>query len=161
MIQSFFLNLFLAIVYVALLGSFTALDLILGLAIGLVIVWIINHMFAGQHYGQRILAVCSFVVYFIGILIKANLQVAKFILTPGLNFSPRVMRYPVAGLTEAEITTLANAITLTPGTLSADISEDCSVLYIHCMHAPDRDAAIAELDAMRDRLLREVFAHES
>ncbi len=160
MINSFFLNLFLALVYVALLGSFTALDLVVGFVIGMVIVWIINHMFDGEHYGHRVGSVLRFTLYFIGILVKANIQVARIVLAPTLDISPRVLRYPVDGLSETEVTTLANAITLTPGTLSADISDDSRVLYIHCLHAPDRDAAIVELNELRDRLLREVFAHE-
>ena len=70
---------------------------------------------------------------------------------------PRIIRYPVTGLSHTQMTTLASAITLTPGTLSADVDEAGQTLYIHCMYAHDRDAAVADLDELRDRLMREVF----
>ncbi len=108
-------------------------------------------------YALRLVNVLRFGVYFLYILIKANLDVAWEIITPGFHMKPRMIRYPVAGLTRAQVTTLANAITLTPGTLSADIDESGQNLYIHAMYAEGRDDAIAELDGLRRRLLWLVF----
>ena len=79
------------------------------------------------------------------------------IVTPGLRMTPRIIRYDVADLTPVEVTTLANAITLTPGTLTMDVDERGDTLYIHCMYADDRDAAVAELDDLRRRLMEGVF----
>jgi multicomponent Na+:H+ antiporter subunit E len=108
-------------------------------------------------YALRLVNVLRFGVYFLYILIKANLDVAWEIITPGFRMKPRMIRYPVAGLTRAQVTTLANAITLTPGTLSADIDESGQNLYIHAMYAERRGDAIAELDGLRRRLLWLVF----
>ena len=94
------------------------------------------------------------------ILVKANLEVAWEIITPGFGMEPRILRYSVAGLSDVEVTTLANAITLTPGTLSADLSEDGETLFIHAMYARDRDQALAAVDQLRHWLLREVFNHD-
>ena len=58
--------------------------------------------------------------------------------TPGLSMTPRIIRYPVSGLSPIELTTLANAISLTPGTLSIDVSPDDEWLYVHAMYAEDR-----------------------
>jgi multicomponent Na+:H+ antiporter subunit E len=91
------------------------------------------------------------------ILFKANLQVAREVITPGLGMSPRIIAYPVAGMTDGQITTFSNALTLTPDTLTTDVAEDGRTLYIHCMYAEDRDRAVAELDELRDRIMREVF----
>ena len=66
----------------------------------------------------------------------------------------------MAGLTDVEVTTLANAITLTPGTLSADLSPDGETLFIHAMYAEDTDEALAAVDQLRYALLREVFNHD-
>ncbi|MCG8401158.1 MAG: Na+/H+ antiporter subunit E, partial [Firmicutes bacterium] len=99
----------------------------------------------------------SFLVFFITILIKANLEVAWEIITPGYHMQPRIIRYSVEGLTLVQITVLANLITLTPGTLSADVDDDGSHLYIHAMYAGDREAAVAELDRLKHRMMREVF----
>ncbi len=157
MITSFMLNVFLAVVYVALLGRVTFLDFAIGFLISFVVVTIINRVTGGGKYFGRLVAITKFVGYFVVILVKANLQVAWEVITPGFNFTPRILRYPVHGLTDAEVTALASAITLTPGTLSADFDEHTRTLYIHCMYGQDRDAALAELDALRDRLIEEVF----
>lgn len=157
MINSFLLNVFLSVVYCALLGRVTFLDFSMGFAIGFVIISLINRVTGDGQYLGRIIAVARFGLYFLAILIKANVQVAWEVITPGLDFRPRVVRYPVPELTDVQITVLANAITLTPGTLSADIDEATRTLYIHCMYGSDRDASIADLDDLKHRLLREVF----
>lgn len=160
MINKFLLNLFLMVVYVALSGEVTFLSGLAGFIIGLLIVTMIGQATGRGGYLRRVWGAFRFGVYFIYILTKANLGVAKEILTPGFSMSPRIIRYPVKGLSEVEVTTLANAITLTPGTLSADITEDGQMLYIHCMYAESREAAVAELDELKVWLLREVFDHE-
>lgn len=109
------------------------------------------------NYAVRLFNILRFAVYFIYILIKANLGVAWEIITPGLHMQPRMIRYPVAGLTPVQVTTLANAITLTPGTLSADIDDAAEHLYVHAMYAEHRRDAIDQLDELRDRLLWLVF----
>jgi len=148
------------IIYIALSGEVTFLSGLAGFIIGLLIVTMIGQATGKGGYLRRVWGAFRFGVYFIYILVKANFGVAKEILTPGFSMSPRIIRYPVDGLSEVEITTLANAITLTPGTLSADITEDGQMLYIHCMYAENRADAVAELDELKVWLLREVFDHE-
>ena len=160
MISKFLLNLFLAAVYVVLTGSLSFLNALLGFAIGFFILWIIERGNHRPEYVRRVLGMVRFGGYFLWILIKANLEVAREILTPAFNMSPRTIRYDVSGLTPVEVTTLANAITLTPGTLSADIDDEGDTLYVHCMYAKDREQAVAGLDELRHRLLREVFDHD-
>jgi multicomponent Na+:H+ antiporter subunit E len=74
-------------------------------------------------------------------LVLANLRVAYDVLTPGYRMRPGVIAIPLDARTDAEITLLANLITLTPGTLSLDVSSDRSVLYIHIMYIDNDDLA--------------------
>ena len=156
MIGYFLLNLFLAALYMAMQNSVTLLDAIAGLIIGMFIVGLVARA-TGGGYLARLWALVKFAAYFLYILVKANLQVAWEVVTPGFTMTPRIIRYDTAGLTDGQLTTLANAITLTPGTLSADVSESGDTLYIHCMYAADRAAAIAEIDGLRRRLMQEVY----
>ncbi|MEM7625379.1 MAG: Na+/H+ antiporter subunit E [Planctomycetota bacterium] len=160
MINKFLLNLFLAVVYVALAGDVSFLSLLTGFIIGLLIVTLIARATGQSSYMRRVWGLFRFGVYFVYILVKANYEVAREVLTPGFTMTPRIIRYSVEGLSPVEITTLANAITLTPGTLSADINDEGTVLYIHCMYAEDRDAAVAALDELKIWLIREVFDHD-
>ncbi len=157
MLYSFLLNLLLAGLYLALTDEVTFFNLLIGFAIGFVIMMVASRARGGTGYGRRMWGLVRFVGYFLFILTKANLQVTWEIITPGFRMHPRIIRYPVSGLTPTQVTMLASAITLTPGTLTADIDEAGDTLYIHCMYARDRDSAVRDLDELRDRLMREVF----
>jgi len=75
-------------------------------------------------------------------LVKANLQVAYEVITPNLNMTPGIVAVPLDISSDFQITMLANLITLTPGTLSLDVSEDKKVLYVHSMYIKDREEFI-------------------
>lgn len=160
MIHKFLLNLALATIFVALSGSVTLFDFAVGFIIGLGIVSLLSNAAGDGGYVARLWGLVKFFAYFMTILVKANLEVAWEIITPGFGMEPRILRYNVAGLSDVEVTTLANAITLTPGTLSADLSEDGETLFIHAMYARDRDQALSAVDQLRHWLLREVFNHD-
>ncbi len=160
MIQKFLLNLALATVFVALIGDVTAFDFVLGFVIGLGVVSMLSAAAGDENYLRRLWGLVKFAGYFLVILVKSNLEVAWEIITPGFTMQPRILRYRVAGLTDVEVTTLSSAITLTPGTLSADLSDDGETLFIHAMYARDRDQALAAIDQLRHWLLREVFNHD-
>ncbi|MEM7682254.1 MAG: Na+/H+ antiporter subunit E [Planctomycetota bacterium] len=113
---------------------------------------------AGRHgYLGALWAKVRFVGYFLRILVQANLEVMKEILTPGFSMKPRLIRYETPDLTPGQLTVLASAITLTPGTLSVDCEEDGTALYIHAMYADDPSAAVAELDALKNRILLDLY----
>ncbi len=158
MIQLFLLNLLLAAIFVLLTGDFTGLNMIIGFVIALGVITIYRMSTGQGQYAIRLVRIIRFGFYFMWILFIANLQIAWEIITPGLHQQPRIIRYPVDHLNEVQITTLANCITLTPGTLVVDVSDDCRLIYVHCMYAKDRDQAVAGLDDLRLHLEREVFA---
>ncbi len=157
MMLVFLLNLSLAFVYVLLTGDASFFNSLIGFAIAFIILTMMGWSFGYRSYPQKVFKLVSFVAYFIRILIQANLGVAKEIITPGHQMTPRIIRYDTDGLTPVQTTFLANAITLTPGTLTADISADGRWLYLHAMYAQDRETAIAEIDELRNRIMREVF----
>jgi multicomponent Na+:H+ antiporter subunit E len=68
--------------------------------------------------------------------------------------SPGVIAMPLDAQTDGEITIVANLISLTPGTLSLDVSSDKKVLYIHVMYLDDRDAVIRSIKALEARALQ-------
>ena len=152
------LNLVLAVLWMMMWEAFDIYSLIAGFLLGYLLLGIVSRTMEGQGYGTKGWQLVSFGIYFVRILIQSNIQVAKEILTPGLQMTPRFIRYSVEGLTEVQLTSLANAITLTPGTLSVDISDDNKYLYLHCMYAQDRQSAIDGIDELRDRMIKELFS---
>jgi len=66
-------------------------------------------------------------------LLKSNIQVAIAVLSPTRSLKPGIVAVPISLKTDWGIVMLANSITLTPGTITLDISADKRVLFVHCM----------------------------
>jgi multicomponent Na+:H+ antiporter subunit E len=95
----------------------------------------------------------AFAGYFGRELLVANAQVVWDVLTPRSRLQPGIAAVPLRSRTDAEVTLLANLVTLTPGTLSLAISRDPPVLYVHGMYAGDPEAFRAQLTEMEARML--------
>ena len=70
-------------------------------------------------------------------LVLANLSVARIVLSPSLPIRPGIIAYETKLTSDLALTSLANMITLTPGTLTLDISEDRRYLYVHTLNIQD------------------------
>lgn len=157
MTTPFLFNIALTLLWMMLNRDTTFLNGILGFVLGAIVVEMGLRAAGKKTYLIRLWSLVRFSCYFLTILVKANLDVAWEIITPGYGMKPRMIRYDVRGLTPVQVTTLANAITLTPGTLSADINDQGDVLYIHAMYAQTKADATKDLDELRDKLLKLVF----
>ncbi len=157
MITLFLINILLAVLWCFTWGVFDFYTFATGFFFSYLLVSLCSRSLALEGYGRKAFELVRFTLYFTRILIVANIQIAIEILTPTHNVKPRIVRFDVEGLTSAQQAVLVSIINMTPGTLVLDISRDRRTFYVHCMYAEDRDAAIAELKYLRDRLLTEVF----
>jgi multicomponent Na+:H+ antiporter subunit E len=89
----------------------------------------------------------SLLLLFARELIVSALKVAWLAVQPQLRIRPAIIAYPLTVTTDAQITLLANMITLTPGTLSVDVSDDRRTLYIHAIDIESRDTLIGTIAA--------------
>ena len=152
--NQFLLNILLAIAWMLLTGELTAENFIEGLIIGYIILWVSKAALGGTKYFKKIPKAISFFFYFVKELLVANLKVAFDIITPKDYMKPGIVAVPLDAETDMEITLLANLITLTPGTLSLDISKDKKVLYIHTLYLDDIENFRSEIkNGMEKRLL--------
>ena len=135
----FLLNLLLALAWGALTSQFYPVNLLFGYLLGFLLLWIIFRNQEGQRYFSRVPKIIEFVVFFIRELVVANLRVARTVLSPRLSIKPGVIAVPLDLESDAEITLLSNLLTLTPGTLSLDVSTDHRILYVHTMDSADAD----------------------
>jgi multicomponent Na+:H+ antiporter subunit E len=95
-----------------------------------------------------------YVVLFLRELLTANVEVAYRVLHPSLPIDPDVVEIPLRVETDAAVTTIANSITLTPGTLTMDHDADTNTLYVHSLAAPDRGSVVALIRRWEDIALR-------
>jgi multicomponent Na+:H+ antiporter subunit E len=138
-------NMILTIVWVALTGSFVFMNFVFGFILVFLILWLINKDSVDRKYFRLVPSIISFFIYFLYELIKANIQVAYDVITPTFYMTPGIVSVPLDVTTDLEITILANVISLTPGTLSLDVSDDRKVLYVHSMYIKDREDFIRSI----------------
>lgn len=99
----------------------------------------------------------SLALFFLKELILSALKVAWLVVQPQPRLRPGIIAYPLTVTTDAQITLLANMITLTPGTLSIDVSEDRKTLFIHAIDIESREALIASIAAGFETRVLEVL----
>ncbi|WP_156306266.1 Na+/H+ antiporter subunit E [Sphingobacterium endophyticum] len=157
MIKFFLMNLLLSFIWVALTGSLFYSNFIFGYLLGFGVLWIMNRNESDQRYFYRVPKIINFFFFFLYELIKANVQVAYDVITPKYFFKPGIVRYPVNTTTDFEINILATFISLTPGTLIIDISDDKKAIYIHVMYLKDKDQFIKTLKTGVERKLLEIL----
>ncbi len=133
------LNVLLAIAWAALTGNFQPIDLFFGFLLGYLVLWMITRTGKPQKYFKQIPLTLGLFGVFLVDLVRANLRMAGIILSPQMKLRPAVVAVPLILKSEAAIILLANLMTLTPGTLSLDISTDRRMLFIHTVYLDDPD----------------------
>ena len=132
------LNVILTLVWSGLLGGITLANLVSGFVVSYFLLWLITRGQRGHDaYFGKLPRLFAFAVYYLWELVKSNAIIAYDVLTPTHHMKPGVIGIPIEAKTDLEITVLANLITMTPGTLSLDISPDRKTLYVHAMYIHD------------------------
>lgn len=152
----FLSNILLTFIWVAITGNFMFLNYVFGFVISFFILRLIASP-ENRKYFKIFPKVIGFIFFFLYELVKANIQVAYEVLTPNFNMAPGIIKLPLDAETDLEITFLANLISLTPGTLSLDVSDDKKVLYVHSMYIRDREKFIAGIKNGFEKRLLEIL----
>ena len=107
---------------------------------------------------NRVTAILSFSIFYFVEVVKSNLRVAHDVLTPKYLMKPGVISLDVEDLTDHQLLFMANLITMTPGTLGLDFSDDHNKLYIHAMYIDeDVETLEEELENTYGKRVRSVF----
>ena len=103
--------------------------------------WLTSSIFARKAFFQVIYLVELF-FFFLWELIKASLAVAYEVVRRGDNMHPGIIAVPLDTKTDLQITIFSSLVTLTPGTLSIDVSADRSHLFVHAMYIKNGDSSL-------------------
>lgn len=149
----------LALLWCGTTGDFSGLNLLFGGLLGGTALWLLRASLAGQNGLRKVRRILSLVLVFLYELLVSALRVAALVVRPDMKrvLRPAIVAVPLSVRSDAEITLLANMITLTPGTISVDVSPDRSVLYVHALTLADRDSMIAEIKNGFEKKVAEVF----
>jgi multicomponent Na+:H+ antiporter subunit E len=150
------LILIFVLVWAGVTGSFEVLNLLFGLLLALAAIWLVRER-KPDRTRVRLLRVAGLIMLFVVELVKSSWRVAKMVVRPRLDIHPAVIAYPLRVTRDFEIMLLANLITLTPGTLSVDVSADRRLLFVHCIDVDDVDAVIADIRNGFEARIMEAF----
>ena len=157
MIRHFLMNLLLTFIWVALTGSMYYTNFLFGFLIGFFILWVMNRNDTDQRYFYRVPKTLGFLLFLFYEMIVANIQVAYDVITPKYFFKPGIIRYPLEAGTDLEINLLSTIISMTPGTLILDISEDKKSLFIHVMYLKNKEHFINQVKNGFEKKLLEIL----
>jgi multicomponent Na+:H+ antiporter subunit E len=153
----FLLNLFLAAGFCAFVGQLNLSGFLAGFAIGYLALWITRPLYEPTLYFAKVSKILKLSGYFIWQLIASNFRVLWDVITPGHISRPGIIGVPLDAKSDFEIMLVANLISLTPGTLSLDISSDRKILYVHVMFLDDVEAVRLQIkEGIEQRVLEAI-----
>lgn len=153
----FIFNTLLALVWAALTGIFTPANFLAGFVLGFIMLSVAQSVFGNRSYAWRGYKLVTFLLYFLWELMRANIRIARDIITPKHYMTPGLIRFPLDAKSDIEITLLASIVSLTPGTLCIDVSADKKTMYIHAMYVSNADDFRREIKEGFERRLLEVL----
>ncbi len=152
------LTVLLTIVWILLANSPSLNSLVFGLLLGIIIPFITQPYWPDRPKLRNWPMVVEYMLVVLWDIVMANIAVARIILfkkdadrQPGFVCVPLELRTPEA------ITVLAGTITMTPGTVSCDLSAQGHNLLVHCLDAPNPEEVRDQIKSRYERRLKEIF----
>lgn len=99
----------------------------------------------------------AFLPYYFVEVIRSNLRVAYDILTPRDHFCPAIVQIDLEPMSDRQLLMLTNLVSMTPGTLTLDVSEDRRQITIHAMYASDVKTLVHEFKTNFEPRIRNAF----
>lgn len=152
------LTLLLTVSWTMLVNKVTPGNIVLGLALGIVIPLLTSAYWPDRPQVRNLRGITSYILIVMYDICVANVVVAhKILFVRNANLRPAWVTVPLDLRSPEAITVLAGTVTMTPGTVSSDLSADGRALLVHCLHAPDPDAVRDEIKHRYERRLKEIF----
>ncbi|MED3800178.1 Na+/H+ antiporter subunit E [Lysinibacillus capsici] len=156
MAMQFILNLFIATLWLLLQDEVTPQfsTFLMGFVVGMGILYAMHRFYGTQFYMRRVFSIIKLLWLFNWELFLSSYSVLRQITTPKLNITPGIFTYKTVLKGEWEITALALLLTLTPGSVVMEVSEEGDVFYIHAMDIEEsKDAVIRSIGKFEQAIM--------
>ncbi|OBY28192.1 Na+/H+ antiporter subunit E [Leisingera sp. JC1] len=152
------LTLLLTLTWLLMVNRWSLNSLVFGFMLGVIIPFVTQPFWPNRPNLRRPLKIAEYILVVLLDIVQANIIVARIVLfKPNADRRPNWITIPLELKTPEAITALAGTITMTPGTLSADVSDEGHALLVHCLDAPNPDAVRDEIKQRYERRLMEIF----
>ena len=156
MAMQFILNLFIATLWLLLQDEITPqfTTFLMGFVVGIGILYVMHRFYGTQFYLRRVFSIIKLLWLFNWELLLSSYNVLKQITTPKLNITPGIFTYKTRLNGDWEITALALLLTLTPGSVVIEVSEEGDMFYIHAMDIEQsKDAVIRSIGKFEEAIM--------
>ena len=152
------LTVLLTVVWCLLVNKITVGTVLLGFALGVIIPVLTQPYWQNRPIVRRPFGMAAYVLIVLWDIVVANIVVAKIIIfKPNAKINSAWVRIPLDLQSPEAITILAGTITMTPGTVSCDLSAQGHNLLVHCLDAPNPDEVRDQIKQRYERRLKEIF----
>jgi multicomponent K+:H+ antiporter subunit E len=153
-----YLTLLLIITWMLLVNQIKMGSLVLAVILGTIIPIITAPYWPDRAILRNPLGIVGYVLIVLYDIVKSNFIVAGIVLfRRNSKLESKWITIPLDLRSPEAITVLAGTITMTPGTVTSDMSGDGRVLLVHCLHAPDPDAVRDEIKRRYEDRLKRIF----
>ena len=144
MLGQFVINIFIAALWFLLKDDPNAdfTTFMSGYFVGILILYAMHRFFGTQFYLRRVLKILKLILLFIRELLMSSVEVLKQVLDPQLKITPGIFTYETRLQGDWQVTVLALLLTLTPGSVVMEVSEDGKTFYIHAMDIVESKEAV-------------------
>ena len=147
----------LFVVWLLLNHTLSAGHVVLGAALGVFIPLFTRRFFPEPVYLTRTGTILRFLVVVLWDIVVASFIVARLSLGPVSNLRPRFIRIPVALADDFALTALTSAISLTPGSVFAEVATDRQHILIHALDVDDEAALVRTIKQRYEAPINEIF----
>lgn len=140
----FFAHLLFSLLWASLLGAFDFLTLLSGFALGLGLFRLTLNK-PSLLYRKHVYGLLRFGLFYLKEILTSNLRIATDILRGKPKIQPGIVAIDTQQLGPKAKVIVANLITMTPGTVSLDLSEDGATLFVHCLYLDDPEGTRAAM----------------
>lgn len=151
------LSLVVFLTWLALDNTLHPAHLVLAAILAVAVPWSIRRFWPSPRRLREPAVALRLLLRVLGDIVLANIEVARRILGPEAAIRPQFVWVPLDTRDQWAITVLAAIVTLTPGTLSADLSRDRRYLLVHAFNMDDEEALIREIKVRYERPLMTIF----
>lgn len=149
----------LMVVWVLLANDLSVGNLLLGAIIGIAVAKFSSAYWPGQSRVRHPLSILEYFGIVLRDIVVSNIQIAQLVLfRPSDKLRSRLVTVPLDLRSPEGIVVLAGTITMTPGTLTAEVSPDGGNLVVHCLDVADEEALVSSIKERYERRLLRIFA---
>jgi multicomponent K+:H+ antiporter subunit E len=153
------LTAFIATVWIVLVNSLSLGHMLLGVVLGVIIPQLSSAYWPNRPVIKRPFRIIEYVIIVLWDIVISNVQVAYWVLfRRGESLRSQFVTIPLDLQSPEAIAVLAGTITMTPGTLSADLAADGSAILVHCLETLNPDATARQIKSRYETRLKEIFA---